>query len=143
MEGSSLAVTLFWNSCLVRLPVKLTILIAYMCPIGMYILYMYLLACSYICSCSVVYKSTYIHPFLGRSSSGDGFEHMYKIYSQEASLRQRIVETLQTMAVSPAGVNRDEMMLHLSCWIHHPYCGPESALTLESMLVDCGLRKVT
>ena len=47
------------------------------------------------------------------------------------------------MAVSPAGVNREEMMSHLSCWIHHPYCGPESAQTLESMLVDCGLRKVT
>lgn len=74
---------------------------------------------------------------------GDGFEHMYKIYSEEASLCQRVFETLETMSVSATGASRDEIMAYLSCWMHHPYCDPESTLTLESMLVDCELRKNT
>lgn len=78
-------------------------------------------------------------PLLG-CLSGDGFEHMYRIYSQEASLCQRIFET---MSVSVTGASRDEIMSYLSCWMHHPYCDPESTLTLESMLVDCELRKDT
>ena len=62
---------------------------------------------------------------------------------QDLLRRSLMFETPETMSVSPTEASCREVMSHLSCWMHHPYCDPESTLTLESMPMDCELRKVT
>ncbi len=70
-----------------------------------------------------------LHYYLGSYA-----EELYLAYSDEMSLRERILADLVSQE------DRDTLTGHLICWIHQPYITDTVSAHLDAMLIECGLR---